>query len=82
LPDVEVPLGVHGVQNSVDKDPCRLGAGYVAYPAAAVKARYGSPAEYSKRVADAAAKLASQRLLLIEDAEAIAAASRNVRWDD
>jgi hypothetical protein len=82
LPDVEVPLGVHGVQNSVDKDPCRLGAGYVAYPAATVKARYGTLTEYSKRVSEAAVKLASQRLLLIEDAEAITAASRNVRWED
>jgi hypothetical protein len=82
LPDVEAPLGVHGVQNTVDKDPCRLSAGYEAYPMAAVKARYGSPAEYSKRIGEAAAKLVERRLLLAEDAEVILQASRNVRWDD
>ena len=82
LPDVEVPLGVHGVQNTVLKDPCRLGAGYVAYPMATVKARYGSPAEYSKRIGDAAAQLVARRLLLAEDAEAIVQASRKVSWSD
>ncbi len=82
LPDVDVPLGVHGVQNSVDKDPCRLSAGYVAYPIDAVKTRYQSPAEYAKRVAASAARLAERRLILSEDADAIARAAQNVRWDD
>jgi hypothetical protein len=82
LPDVEAPLGVHGVQNTVDKDPCRLGAGYMAYPFAVVKARYGSSGEYTKRVGEAAARLVERRLLLPEDAEAIVQASRNVRWED
>ncbi len=82
LPDVEAPLGVHGVQNTVDKDPCRLGAGYEAYPMATLKARYGSPAEYSKRVAESAARLVERRLILAEDAEVIVQASRNVRWAD
>jgi hypothetical protein len=82
LPDVEAPLGVHGVQNTVDKDPCRLGAGYVAFPASVVKARYGSPAEYSKRIGESASRLVERRLMLAEDAEAIVQASRKVRWDD
>jgi hypothetical protein len=73
---------VHGVQNTVDKDPCRLSAGFEAYPMAAVKARYGSPAEYTKRIGESAAKLVERRLLLPEDAEAIVQASRNLRWDD
>ena len=82
LPDVDVPLGMHGVQNSVDKDPCRLSAGYVAYPIDAVKARYKSPAEYAKRVAASAAQLAQRRLILPEDADAITRAAQNVRWED
>jgi hypothetical protein len=82
LPEVDVPLGMHGVQNDVDKEPCRLSAGYVAFPAAAVKARYASPADYAKRVADSAAKLVERRLLLAEDAEAISQAVRGLRWDD
>jgi hypothetical protein len=83
LPEVEVPLGLHGVQNApVDKDPCRLSAGYDAFPMAMVKARYGSPAEYSKRISEAAAKLVERRLILAEDADVIVQASRNVRWDD
>ena len=73
---------LHGVQNTVDKDPCRLSAGYVAYPIAALKTRYKSPAEYAKRVAASAARLAERRLILPEDAEAIARAAQNVRWDD
>jgi hypothetical protein len=82
LPEVEVPLGVHGVQNTVDKDPCRLSAGYEAFPPAMLKARYGTPADYSKRVAEAAARLTAQRLLLPEDAEIIVQAVRNQGWDD
>lgn len=80
LPDVEVPLGVHGVQNSVDKEPCRLSAGYQAYPESVVKERYGSAAAYAKRVADAAARLVERRFLLEEDADAIAKIARDVRW--
>jgi hypothetical protein len=82
LPDVEAPLGAHGLQNSVDKDPCRLGAGYEAYPMSVVKARYGSPDAYAGRVAAAASKLLERRLLLLEDAEAIVKAARGVRWED
>jgi hypothetical protein len=82
LPDVEAPLGVHGVQNTVLKDPCRLAAGYEAYPMSTVKARYASPADYTRRIGDAAAKLVARRLLLAEDAEAIVQAARNVRWAD
>lgn len=82
LPEVDVPLGVHAVQNSVDKDPCRLGAGYIAFAPDAVKARYGSPAEYTKRIAASAAALVERRLLLAEDADVIVQAARAVRWDD
>jgi hypothetical protein len=82
LPEVDVPLGVNAVQNSVDKDPCRLSAGYVAFPSDVVKKRYGSPAEYAKRIAASAAALVERRLLLAEDADAIVRAAQNVRWDD
>jgi hypothetical protein len=82
LPDVEAPLGAHGLQNTVDKDPCRLGAGYEAYPMAVVKARYGSAEEYVARVTASANRLAAQRLLLPEDAEAIVKAARNLPWPD
>ncbi len=82
LPDVEAPLGAHGLQNTVDKDPCRLSAGYEAYPITVVKARYGSPETYVANVSAAAAKLVERRLLLPEDAEAITQAARNVRWAD
>jgi Alpha/beta hydrolase domain len=82
LPEVEAPLGVHGVQNTVDKDPCRLGAGYEAYPPATLKARYGSPTEYAKRVSEASGRLVERRLLLLEDARAIDQAVRDLRWED
>jgi len=82
LPDVETPLGAHGLQNSVDKDPCRLGAGYEPYPMNVIKARYGAADSYVAQVSAAAAKLIERRLLLPEDAEAIVRAARNLRWDD
>jgi hypothetical protein len=82
LPEVDVPLGVHGVQNTVDKDPCRLAAGYIAYASDVVKARYKSPAEYAKRVSASAARLVERRLILAEDAEVISRAVQNTRWDD
>jgi hypothetical protein len=82
LPDVEVPLGAHGLQNTVDKDPCRLGAGYEAYPMSVLKARYGAADTYVAQVGASAAKLVERRLLLPEDAEAIVRAARNVRWED
>jgi len=77
-----VPLGVNAVQNTVDKDPCRLSAGYVAFAPDAVKKRYGSPAEYQKRIAASAQALVERRLLLAEDAETIVRAAQAVRWDD
>jgi hypothetical protein len=82
LPDVEAPLGAHGLQNTVDKDPCRLGAGYEPYPMNVIKARYGAADTYVAQVSAAAAKLVERRLLLREDAEAIINAARNVRWED
>ena len=82
LPEVDVPLGVNAVQNTVDKDPCRLSAGYVAYAPEVLKARYRSPSEYAKRIAASAAALVERRLILGEDAEAIVSASQGVRWDD
>ena len=74
-------LGVHAVQNTVDKEPCRLGAGYAAYPSDVVKARYGAPADYAKRISASAAALVARRLLLAEDAEPIVRAAQAVRWD-
>jgi hypothetical protein len=82
LPDVEVPLGAHGLQNSVDKDPCRLGAGYEPYPMSVIKARYGDADTYVGQVTASAERLAARRLLLPEDVEAIVRAARNVRWGD
>jgi len=82
LPEEDVPLGVNAVQNTVDKDPCRLSAGYVAFAPDAVKKRYGSPAEYQKRIAASAQALVERRLLLAEDAETIVRAAQAVRWDD
>ena len=81
LPEVDVPLGVHAVQNTVDKEPCRLGAGYAAYASDVVKARYGAPADYAKRISASAAALVARRLLLAEDAEPIVRAAQAVRWD-
>jgi len=82
LPDVEAPLGAHGLQNTVDKDPCRLGAGYEPYPMGVVKARYGDADTYVGQVRASAERLVARRLLLPEDAVAIVQASRNVRWGD
>jgi hypothetical protein len=82
LPDVEAPLGAHGLQNTVDKDPCRLGAGFDPYPMSVIKARYGSPDDYVARISGAANNLVARRLILPEDAEAIVKAARSVRWDD
>jgi hypothetical protein len=82
LPEEDVPLGVNAVQNSVDKDPCRLSAGFVAFAPEVVKKRYGSPAEYAKRISASASALVERRLLLAEDAEVIVRAAQAVRWDD
>lgn len=82
LPEEDVPLGVNAVQNTVDKDPCRLSAGYVAFAPDVVKKRYGSPAEYQKRIAASARALVERRLLLAEDADTIVRAAQSVRWDD
>jgi hypothetical protein len=81
LPEVDVPLGVHAAQNTVDKEPCRLGAGYAAYASDVVKARYGAPADYAKRISASAAALVARRLLLAEDAEPIVRAAQAVLWD-
>jgi len=81
LPEVDVPLGVHAAQNTVDKEPCRLGAGYAAYASDVVKARYGAPADYAKRISASAAALVARRLLLAEDVEPIVRAAQAVRWD-
>ena len=82
LPEVDVPLGVHAVQNDVDKDPCRLSAGFMAFAPGMLKSRYGSPAEYAKRVGESAQRLVTRRLLLPEDAQAISKAVSDLRWDD
>jgi len=82
LPEVDVPLGIHAAQNTVDKEPCRLGAGYVAYSPEVVKTRYGSPAEYTKRITASAGALVARRLLLAEDTETIVRAAQAVRLSD
>ena len=81
LPEVEVPLGVHGVQNApLEKDPCRLSAAFEAYAASVVSDRYDSHDAYVKRIEDAATALVRRRFLLQEDAQVIISAARALRW--
>jgi hypothetical protein len=79
LPDVEAPLGVHGVQNRPLSDrSCNLDAAYIAFakkPAEraagdtrpAISERYQGHADYLNRIRVAARRLIEQGLLLPED---------------
>jgi hypothetical protein len=83
LPDVEVPLGVHGVQNRPLSDrSCNLSAAYVAFPKKpadrkpgdshpSISERYQDRDDYVNRVRIATRRLIEQRFLLPEDAAII-----------
>jgi hypothetical protein len=79
LPDVEVPLGVHGVQNRPLSDrSCNLSAAYIAFAKKpderrpgdmrlAISERYKGRADYLNRIRVATRRLIEQRFLLPED---------------
>ena len=79
LPDVEVPLGTHGLQNRpLPTPPCNLGAAYIAFaktPAErkpgdarlSIAERYKDRADYLNRIRIATGRLIEQRFLLPED---------------
>ncbi len=79
LPDVEVPLGTHGLQNRpLSSRPCNLVAAYIAFaktPAErkpgdarlSIAERYKGRADYLNRIRIATRKLIEQRFLLPED---------------
>jgi Alpha/beta hydrolase domain len=79
LPDVEVPLGVHGIQNRPLSDrSCNLVSAYVAFPKTpadrkpgdprpAITERYKDRADYVNRIRVATRRLIEQRFLLPED---------------
>ncbi|MBC5766452.1 alpha/beta hydrolase domain-containing protein [Ramlibacter albus] len=83
LPELEVPLGSHAVQNPPLNFLCSLGAGYIPFKVTAaersasgdarpsVAERYRDADDYAKRVEAAARALQEQRFLLPGDAAAI-----------
>jgi Alpha/beta hydrolase domain len=94
LPDVEVPLGTHGLQNSpLSTRPCNLAAAYVAFaktPAdrkpsdlrLSIAERYKGRADYLNRIRVATRKLIEKQFLLPEDAAiVIHAATQSSAFD-
>ena len=83
LPDVEVPLGVHGIQNRPLSDrSCNLSAAYLAFPKKpadrkpedshpSIAERYKDREDYVNRIRVAARHLIDQRFLLPEDSAII-----------
>jgi len=79
LPDVEVPLGVHGIQNRPLSDrSCNLVAAYVAFPKtpadrkpgdtrASITERYKNRADYVNRIRVSTRRMIEQGFLLPED---------------
>jgi alpha/beta hydrolase family protein len=79
LPDVEVPLGVHGIQNRPLSDrSCNLVAAYMAFPKTpadrkpgdtrpSIKERYKDGADYVNRIRVSTRWMIEQRFLLPED---------------
>lgn len=79
LPDVEVPLGTHGLQNlPLSSRPCNLAAAYIAFAKTladrkssdlrlSITERYKGRADYLNRIRVATRKLIEQRFLLPED---------------
>ena len=79
LPDVEVPLGVHGIQNRPLSDrSCNLVAGYMVFsktPAdrkpgdtrPSISERYKDRADYVNRIRISTWRMIEQRFLLPED---------------
>lgn len=77
LPDIAVPLGVHGVQNEPNSFSCSLVGAFVPFAAdaagerAALVERYGSEAGYEDRVRVAARAAVAAGFLLPMDAAVI-----------
>jgi hypothetical protein len=83
LPDVEVPLGVHGIQNRPLSDrSCNLSAAYVAFPKKpadrklgdshlSIAERYKDREDYVNRVRIATRRLIDQKFLLPDDGAVI-----------
>ena len=79
LPDVEVPLGVHGIQNRPLSDrSCNLSAAYLAFPKKpadrkpedshpSIAELYKDREDYVNRIRVATRRLIDQRFLLPED---------------
>jgi hypothetical protein len=95
LPDVEVPLGVHGIQNRPLSDrSCNLSAAYVAFPRKpddrkpgdshqSIAERYKDREDYVNRIRIATRRLIDQRFLLPDDgAIIIHAATQSSVFDD
>jgi hypothetical protein len=94
LPDVEVPLGTHGLQNlPLSSRPCNLGAAFISFAKTptdrkpgdtrlAISERYQGRADYLNRIRTAGRKLVEQRFLLPEDAVVIIhAATQSAAFD-
>jgi hypothetical protein len=89
LPDVEVPLGVHGIQNRPLSDrSCNLVAAYMAFPKTpadrkpgdtrpTVTERYKDRADYVNRLRVAARRMIEQRFLFPEDGAIIIEAAQS-----
>jgi hypothetical protein len=71
LPDLAVPLGVHGVQNEPLSFTCSLVGAYRPFPAARVAALYKDQNDYVNRIRAAAREAEDEGFLLPEDAAII-----------
>jgi Alpha/beta hydrolase domain len=71
LPDVAVPLGVHGVQNEPLSFSCSLVGAYSPFAAMSLSERYKGQNDYVNRIGAAAREAASEGFLLPEDAAVI-----------
>ncbi|MDO9712741.1 alpha/beta hydrolase domain-containing protein [Paracraurococcus lichenis] len=80
LPDIAVPLGVHGAQNQPPSFSCSLVGTYLAFPQgrapgspgpASLAERYRDNADYVNRIRTAAAAAVQEGFLLPEDAAVI-----------
>jgi hypothetical protein len=71
LPDIAVPLGVHGAQNEPLSFTCSLVGAYLPFPAAKVAELYKNQNDYVNRVRVAARDVEEQGFLLPEDAAII-----------
>ena len=91
LPDMEAPLGTHGVQNlPLSERPCNLEAAYIAFSRTAaerpprdtrqsVVERYPNRDDYVARIRAAARRLVDERFMLEADALEVERAARAVQ---